>query len=352
MAINGKNGDLAAASDHNDNNDAKASSLLARIAALEAENRQLREQLSSALLLSFKKDGGTRRRSSVYFDGFKTRLDDDEHDEALYDANNQKSERSEPCCDQSGENKGEQSSSRRSGDVTYSLSTSNTLLAQSRLSSSSFEISSSKGNIYNNSGPSYFKLGENRYTKRADERFNEILKTSVNSLKQSMETHEGENRGDDDSRAGFSMEERRTKSESGLLSSSSTYDNLVSGLERHSSVNDMNSALFAVPRGVQLFMRIHAMSKRFSSRASLPTGSLIKSSQERLLYDQFAILSLDPTCGRFQNLSSWSDPGCSFLDAFVLKTPNCIDSYPIQLAGEGFVPEELSAFCCLLQDFS
>jgi hypothetical protein len=161
--------------------------------------------------------------------------------------------------------------------------------------------------------------------KRVNERVQEIIKTSVTT---SIVPENSEEK-----------EERRAKSESDLHISSEGDDVDESEGERHSSVSDKT---FPIPRGVQLFMRIHSMNKKFTTRSSLRVAS--SDSQGPMLYDQFALLSLDPTeVGE----DDWSDNGSRFLDSFVLKTAHCIDSYPIQLKGEGFAPEDLSAFCCL-----
>lgn len=279
------------------------SALLARIAALEKENKQLREQqqLASATSLSryvsgANNDGERHRRwSNVYFDGFKTRVDDNDDDELLSDE------------------AGEQNASCIPIDEEHNVEESTCTGADSRSSLPS----------------AHFTLGENRYMKRVNERVQEIIKTSKNS----------EEKNNDDNSIGL----RRAKSESDLHISSEGDDVDVSEGERHSSVSDKT---FPIPRGVQLFMRIHSMNKKFTTRSSLRVAS--SESQGPLLYDQFALLSLDPTdSGRLSKLSSWSDNGSRFLDSFVLKTAHCIDSYPIQLKGEGFAPEDLSAFCCL-----
>ena len=266
--------------DEEDDREDVVSALLARIAALEKENKQLREQQPLATSLSryvsgANNDGERHRRwSNVYFDGFKTRVDDDD-DELL--------------SDKAGEHKVE--------DLTCTGADSRSSLPSA-----------------------HFTLGENRYMKRANERVQEII----------------EEKNNDDKKG------RRAKSESDLHISSEGDDVDVSEGERHSSVSDKT---FPIPRGVQLFMRIHSMNKKFTTRSSLRVAS--SESQRPMLYDQFALLSLDPTDGRISKLSSWSDNGRRFLDSFVLKTAHCIDSYPIQLKGEGFAPEDLSAFCCL-----
>lgn len=286
--------------DEEDDREDVVSALLARIDALEKENKQLREQqqlTSSATSPSRHVSGANndgerhRRWSNVYFDGFKTRVDDDD-DELL--------------SDKAGEHKVE--------DLTCTGADSRSSLPSA-----------------------HFTLGENRYIKRANERVQEITKTSVTS---SIVPENSEEKDNDDKRS--SKQERRAKSESDLHISSEVDDVDESEGERHSSVSDKT---FPIPRGVQLFMRIHSMNKKFTTRSSLRVAS--SESQVPMLYDQFALLSLDPTDGRFSKLSSWSDNGSRFLDSFVLKTAHCIDSYPIQLKGEGFVPEDLSAFCCL-----
>ena len=175
--------------------------------------------------------------------------------------------------------------------------------------------------------------------KRANERVQEIIKTSVTS---SIALENSESKNNDDNSIGLRSSGRRAKSESDLHASSEGEDVDESEGERHSSVSDK---MFPIPRGVQLFMRIHSMNKKFTTRSSLRVVS--SESQGPMLYDQFALLSLDPTDDRLSKLSSWSDNGSRFLDSFVLKTAHCIDSYPTQLKGEGFAPEDLSAFCCL-----
>ncbi len=299
--------------DEEDNRE-DVSALLARIAALEKENKQLREQQQLASATSPSRhhvsgannDGERQRRwSNVYFDGFKTRVDDndDDQDEA-----------------------GEQNASCIPIDEEHNV-----------------EESTCTGADSSSPLPSaHFTLGENRYMKRANQRVREIIKTSVTS---SIIPENSEEKHNDDNSIGVrsSMQERRAKSESDLHISSEGDDVDVSEGERHSSVSDKT---FPIPRGVQLFMRIHSMNKKFTTRSSLRVAS--SESQGPMLYDQFALLSLDPTdSGRLSKLSSWSDNGSRFLDSFVLKTAHCIDSYPIQLKGEGFAPEDLSAFCCL-----
>ena len=282
--------------DEEDDREDVVSALLARIAALEKENKQLREQQQLATSLSryvsgANNDGERHRRwSNVYFDGFKTRVDDDDDDELLSDE------------------AGEQNASCIPIDEEHNVEESTCTGADSRSLPSA-----------------HFTLGENRYMKRVNERVQEIIKTSVTT---SIVPENSEEK-----------EERRAKSESDLHISSEGDDVDESEGERHSSVSDKT---FPIPRGVQLFMRIHSMNKKFTTRSSLRVAS--SDSQGPMLYDQFALLSLDPTeVGE----DDWSDNGSRFLDSFVLKTAHCIDSYPIQLKGEGFAPEDLSAFCCL-----
>lgn len=294
--------------DEEDDREDVVSALLARIAALEKENKQLREQqqLISRYVSGANNDGERHRRwSNVYFDGFKTRVDDDDDDDQ-----DEAGEHNASCIPIDEEHKVEESTST-SADSRSSLPS------------------------------AHFTLGENRYMKRANERVQEIIKTSVTS---SIVPENSEEKNNDDNSIGLrsSLEERRAKSESDLHISSEGDDVDASEGERHSSVSDKT---FPIPRGVQLFMRIHSMNKKFTTRSSLRVAS--SDSQVPTLYDQFALLSLDPTNGRLNKLSSWSDNGSRFLDSFVLKTAHCIDSYPIQLKGEGFAPEDLSAFCCL-----
>jgi hypothetical protein len=288
--------------DEDDDREDDVSALLARIAALEKENKQLREQqhLISRHVSGANNDGERQRRwSNVYFDGFKTRVDDD-YDELL--------------SDEAGEHKDEEHK---------------------------VEESTCTGADSSSLPSAHFTLGENRYMKRANERVHEIIKTSVTS---SIVLENSEEKNNDDNSIGVrsSTEERRAKSESDLHISSEGDDVDVSEGERDSLVRGKT---FPIPRGVQLFMRIHSMNKKFTTRSSLRVAS--SESQGPMLYDQFALLSLDPTDDRLSKLSSWSDTGSRFLDSFVLKTAHCIDSYPIQLKGEGFAPEDLSAFCCL-----
>jgi hypothetical protein len=291
--------------DKEDDREDDVSALLARIAALEKENKQLREQqqLISRYVSGANNDGGRHRRwSNVYFDGFKTRVDENDDDELLSD------------------DAGEQNASCIPIDEEHNV-----------------EESTCTGADSSSLPSAHFTLGENRYMKRANERVQEIIKTSVTS---SIVLENSEKHNDDNSiGVRSSTEERRAKSESDLHISSEGDDVDVSEGERHSSVSDKT---FPIPRGVQLFMRIHSMNKKFTTRSSLRVAS--SESQGPMLYDQFALLSLDPTKVGEDDLS---DNGSRFLDSFVLKTAHCIDSYPIQLKGEGFAPEDLSAFCCL-----
>lgn len=363
------NGEVAAAADHNNGDANNVPALLARIAALETENKQLREQqqLSSPSLTQSRPDMRKRRSSSVYFDGFKTRVEEEEDDdnEQFGVSNNERPQRMDVMSgygsDEDGNNcypgkslaafpiheeKTVEESSLRSVDSSNSLLTDDearkAAIAHARRWSSSSAISYNYAdnwpNAYQYESGAHFTLGENRYTKRSSEKIEEIIKTSMFSSNRSSEESEGDD--DNSNGARFSIEGRRTMSEGGLLSIS---DHLEPGQERHFSDDYKKLPAFDVPRGVELLMRIHAMSKRFSIRGSFPAGNLMKPPRERLLYDQFAILSIDPSCSNYQ----WSDKGGRFLDAFVLKTAHCIDSYPIPLVGEGFAPEELSTFCCL-----
>eukprot|EP00984_Skeletonema_dohrnii_P024222 scaffold13328_cov112-Skeletonema_dohrnii-CCMP3373.AAC.4 len=83
MELANGSGDIAAAADLN-HGDATVSALLARIALLEAENKQLRDSNQSSTSLSQSRpDMKKRRSSSVYFDGFKTRVEDDDDDDDI-----------------------------------------------------------------------------------------------------------------------------------------------------------------------------------------------------------------------------------------------------------------------------
>ncbi|KAL7435653.1 hypothetical protein ACHAXM_004867 [Skeletonema potamos] len=308
MVMANGDGEVATAAHHNhgDSNDVPA--LLARIAALESENKQLREQqrriISSTSLSQSSPDRRKRRSCGVYFDGFKTLVEDDD-----------------PTDDEV-----------RKAFIAYSRR----WRRSSAISSDKDKIYNYAGNwpnAYQNESGTHFTLGENRYTKRSSEEIEEIIKATMFSSNRSSDKSER-----DDVNPRLSIEGRRTMSEGGLLSTS---DHLESGQERHFSVDYNKIPVFEVPKGVELFLRIHALSKKFSSRASFSAGNLIKPPQERLLYDQFAILSIDPSCSY-----QWFDKGSRFLDAFVLNTAHCIDCYPTQ-PGEGFAPEELSTFCCL-----
>ena len=324
MELANGSGNIAAAADLN-HGDATVSALLARIALLEAENKQLRDSNQSSTSLSQSRpDMKKRRSSSIYFDGFKTRVEEDDDDDSIPLASGDGTDRGENSCYPIRENTAEESS-LKSVDSSNSFSTDDAsrqaAIAHSRRWSSSSVLSSNMDKIYNYAGQyegACLTLGENRYAKRSSH----ISEKMIEEFKTSLFNSDG---------ARPSMDGRQTKSESGLLS---IVGDLESGQTRHSSL-----PLFAVPREIELFMRMKKLSKRFSSRASFSTCNLMKP----LLYDQFAILSIDPT----DTSSQWSDKGGRFLDAFALKTAHCIDSYPIQLAGESFVPEELSTFCCL-----
>ena len=342
MELANGSGDIAAAADLN-HGDATVSALLARIALLEAENKQLRDSNQSSTSLSQSRpDMKNRRSSSIYFDGFKTRVeDDDDDDDNIPLASGDGTDKGENSCYPIRENTAEESS-LKSVDSSNSFSAEDAsrkaAIAHSRRWSSSSVLSSDMDKIHNYAdqyeGPC-LTLGENRYAKRSSHISEKIIEEFKTSLFSSKSSDESEGDGDNSDGARPTMDGRQTKSESGLLS---IIGDLEPGQTRHSSL-----PLFAVPREIELFMRMKKLSKRFSSRASFSTSNLMKPSQERLLYDQFAILSIDPT----DTSSQWSDKGGRFLDAFALKTAHCIDSYPIQLAGESFVPEELSTFCCL-----
>eukprot|EP00984_Skeletonema_dohrnii_P024218 scaffold13327_cov93-Skeletonema_dohrnii-CCMP3373.AAC.1 len=325
MELANGSGDIAAAADLN-HGDATVSALLARIALLEAENKQLRDSNQSSTSLSqSRQDMKNRRSSRIYFDGFKTRVEDDDDDDDIIPlASGDGTDKGENSCYPIRENTAEESS-LKSVDSSNSFSTEDAsrkaAIAHSRRWSSSSVLSSDMDKIHNYADQyegHCLTLGENRYAKRSSH----ISEKMIEEFKTSLFNSDG-------------ADGRQTKSESGLLS---IVGDLESGQTRHSSL-----PLFAVPREIELFMRMKKLSKRFSSRASFSTCNLMKPSQERLLYDQFAILSIDPT----DTSSQWSDKGGRFLDAFALKTAHCIDNYPIQLAGESFVPEELSTFCCL-----
>eukprot|EP00804_Cyclotella_cryptica_P021828 CCRYP_000814-RA/>CCRYP_000814-RA protein AED:0.35 eAED:0.35 QI:51/1/1/1/1/1/4/119/606 len=286
-------------------------SLLARIAALELENKLLREALAQPSRPSRVADAQdalgdpSAKNNGVYFDGFRTRLNTAEDCVTIVATG----ESSIPLVteDTTDEIAGDfgprpvRVSRSRSADVCPGDCSSQVYFPLGDrkinrfLSLQAIDIDSSEDEFV----PAEWDVDQEDETKKSISRSMSVLEPSK---KDKVEP----------------IRERRRLSDHKL---------------RHN--NDTTS------RAVELFMSLNSLNKMLSTET---VRSFDDSSEPRQSFQQFFLFSVDPNIVRKD--SDWVHSGTAFLDPIVLRSANCIDYYPRGIRSS-MSTDELSMFCLL-----
>ncbi|KAL7519749.1 hypothetical protein ACHAWX_004507 [Stephanocyclus meneghinianus] len=288
-------------------------SLLARIAALELENRLLREAFAKPTIPSFDADAQDAaedmnvKNNGIYFDGIRSRLNT-----------------AEDCA------------------AKMAAGGSSTPLEAKDLANEEAGGFGSRPNIFSRSRSAdvysgacgsqvYFPLGEKKINRFASLQAIDVDSDECDFFPAKFDLDQEDEIKKDISRSmpvmdiSFSSDEMEASRE-----------------KRRLSEHKMRQRTHTASRAIELFMSLNSLNKMLSQETM---RSFDDSSETRQSFQQFFLFSVDPNIVRKN--SDWDlSSGSAFLDPIVMRCADCIDHYPRGIRS-GMSTDDLSMFCLL-----